>query len=77
MKTTSEKEKMTNLLRYFGQMAEMSQRKEKPRGKDIHDQLIDQIKHREFSLQLDEATGGSQDAHLICYVRLLTSLNKY
>ena len=35
---------------------------------DIHDQLIDRMKEREVSLQLDEATDSSQDAHLICYV---------
>ena len=38
---------------------------------DIHDQLIDQMKQREFGLQLDEATDGSRDAHLICYVRFV------
>ena len=38
---------------------------------DIHDQLIDRTKQREFSLQLDEATDGSRDAHLICYVRFV------
>ena len=38
---------------------------------DIHDQLIDRMKEREFSLQLDEATDSSQDAHLICYVRFV------
>ena len=37
-------------------------------AEDIHDLLIDQIKEREFSLQLDEATDNSRDAHLICYV---------
>ena len=36
-------------------------------AQDIHDQLIDEIKQREFGLQLDEATYGSRDAHLICY----------
>ena len=35
---------------------------------DIHNQLIDEMKQREFSLQLDEATDGSRDVHLICYV---------
>ena len=39
--------------------------------KGFHDQLIGQIKQREFGLQLDEATGGSRDAHLICYVRFV------
>ena len=38
---------------------------------DIHDQLIDRMKKREFSLQSDEATDSSQDAHLICYVRFV------
>ena len=38
---------------------------------DIYDQLIDRIKQREFSLQLDEATDGSRNAHLICYVRFV------
>ena len=35
---------------------------------DIHNQLNDRMKQREFSQQLDEATEGSRDAHLICYV---------
>ena len=35
---------------------------------DIHDQPNDRMKQREFSQQLDEATEGSRDAHLICYV---------
>ena len=35
---------------------------------DIYDQLIDQMKEREFSLQLNEVTDNSRDAHLICYV---------
>ena len=34
----------------------------------IYDQPIDEMKQREFGLQLDEATDGSRDAHLICYV---------
>ena len=38
---------------------------------DIHDQLIDRTKEREFSLQLDEATDGNRDAHLIYYVRFV------
>ena len=29
------------------------------------------MKEREFSLQLDEATDNSRDAHLICYARLV------
>ena len=40
-------------------------------AEDIHDQLIDQMKEREFSLQLDEATDNSRDAHLICYARFV------
>ena len=40
-------------------------------AKDIHDQLIDQMIEREFSLQLDEATDSSRDAHLISYVRFV------
>ena len=38
---------------------------------DIHDQLINQMKEGEFSLQLDEATDNSRDAHLICNVRFV------
>ena len=38
-------------------------------AEDIHDQLIDQMKHRVVGLQLDEATDGSRNVHLICYVR--------
>ena len=38
---------------------------------NIHDQLIDQMKEREFSLLLNEATGNSRDAHFICYVRFV------
>ena len=34
---------------------------------DIHDQM----KQREFGLQLDAAADGSRDAHLICYVRFV------
>ena len=29
------------------------------------------MKQREFDFQLDEATDGSQDAHLICYVQFV------
>jgi len=64
-KKTSEKEKTR---RFFGQM---SQRKEKLRAEVSHDQLIDQIKHREFGLQLDDTTDGSQEAHMICNVRFV------
>ena len=32
---------------------------------DIHDQLIDEMKQREFGLQVDEATDGSRDVHLL------------
>ena len=35
-------------------------------AQDIHDQLIDEIKQREFGLQLDETTDGSPD--LLCAV---------
>ena len=35
-------------------------------AQDIYDQLIDEMKQQKFSLQLDEATDGSRDAHLIC-----------
>ena len=37
-------------------------------AEDIYYELIDQMKQRESGLQLDEATDGSRDAHLICYV---------
>ena len=37
-------------------------------AQDIHDQLIDEMQQKEFGLQLDEATDGSRDVHLICYV---------
>ena len=37
-------------------------------AQDIHDQLIDEMQQKEFGLQLDEATDGSRDAHLIYYV---------
>ena len=38
---------------------------------EIHDKLINQVKEREFSLQVDEATDNSRDAHLICYIRFV------
>ena len=38
---------------------------------DIHNHLINRMKQREFSLQLDEAIDGSRDAHQICYVRFV------
>ena len=38
---------------------------------DIHNQLTDQIKNGEFSLQLDETTDNSRDAQIICYVRFV------
>ena len=34
-------------------------------AQDIYDQLIDKMKQQEFGLQLDKATDGSRDAHLI------------
>ena len=37
-------------------------------AQDIHNQLIDEIKQREFGLQLNEAIDGSRDAQLICYL---------
>ena len=43
---------------------------------DIHDKVFNQMKQREFCFQSDEATDGSRDAHLICYVRFLTSPNE-
>ena len=45
-------------------------------AQDIYDQLIDEIKQREFSLQLHEATDSSRDAHLICYVRFVDFSNQ-
>ena len=45
-------------------------------AQDIHDQLIDEMKQREFGLQLDEATDDSRDAHLICYVRFVDFSNQ-
>lgn len=36
---------------------------------DISDQLLNQLKDKEFAIQLDEATDSNKDAHLICYVR--------
>ena len=45
------------LCRRIGGMAE-----------DMYDELIDQMKQREFGLQLDETTEGSRDAHLVFYV---------
>ncbi|KAL4096902.1 hypothetical protein QTP88_021777 [Uroleucon formosanum] len=38
--------------------------------KDINDQLIDKLKSKDFSLQLDEATDNN-DGHLIYYVRFI------
>ena len=43
---------------------------------DIQDQLIDEIKQPEFGLQLDEATDGSRNAHLICYVQFVDFSNQ-
>ena len=40
-------------------------------AEDFYDQLIGQLKEREFGLQLDESTDSSRDAHLICYVRFV------
>ena len=49
-----------NMCHRIGDMAE-----------DVHDQLSNQMKQREFGLQLNEATDDSQDAHLICYIRFV------
>ena len=38
---------------------------------EIRNQLIDRMKQREFNRLLEEATHGSRDAHLICYVRFV------
>ena len=43
---------------------------------DIQDQLIDEMKQPEFGLQLDKATDGSRNAHLICYVRFVDFSNQ-
>ena len=40
-------------------------------AEDIHDQQIDQMKQEEFCLQLHEATDGSRDANVICYLRFV------
>ena len=45
-------------------------------AQDIQDQLIDEMKQPEFGLQLDEATDGSRNAHLICYVRFVDFSNQ-
>jgi hypothetical protein len=42
-------------------------------AEDINDQLIDKLKGKDFSLQLDEATDNNNDGHLICYVRFIDS----
>ncbi|XP_069059689.1 protein FAM200A-like [Pleurodeles waltl] len=38
---------------------------------DINDQLICNLKGKDFALQLDEATDNQKDTHLICYVRFV------
>ena len=48
------------IYRRIGDMAE-----------DFHDQLIGQLKPREFGLQLDESTDGSRNVHLTCCVRFV------
>ena len=48
------------IYRRIGDMAE-----------DFHDQLIGQLKQREFGLQLDESTDGSRNVHLTCCVRFV------
>ena len=40
-------------------------------AENIYDQQIDQMKQRDFGLQLDEATDDSRDAHLNCYARFV------
>ena len=45
-------------------------------AQSIHDQLIDEMKQREFGLQLDEATDGGRNAHMICYVRFVDFSNQ-
>jgi hypothetical protein len=40
-------------------------------AEDINDQLIDKLKGKDFSLQLDEATDNNNDGYLICYVRFI------
>ncbi|XP_069092632.1 protein FAM200A-like [Pleurodeles waltl] len=38
---------------------------------DINDQLMCNLKGKDFALQLDEATDTQKDTHLICYVRFV------
>ena len=40
-------------------------------AEDFYDQLIGQLKQREFGLQLDESTDGSRNVHLTCCVRFV------
>jgi len=40
-------------------------------AEDIKDQLINKLKGKDFSLQLDEATDNNNDGHLICSVRFI------
>lgn len=40
-------------------------------AKYINDQLIDKLKGKDFSLQLDEATDNNNVDHLLCYVRFI------
>ncbi|XP_069063747.1 zinc finger BED domain-containing protein 5-like [Pleurodeles waltl] len=42
---------------------------------DINDQLICNLKGKDFALQLDEATDNQKDTHLICYVRFVNEKN--
>lgn len=39
--------------------------------KDLHDQLIEQMKSKEISRQLDDAIDFNKDGQLFCKVRLL------
>lgn len=40
-------------------------------AEDIKDQLIDKLKSKDFSLQLDEATDDNNNGHLICSMRFI------
>lgn len=41
-------------------------------AEDINDQLICNLKGKEFALQLNEATDNQEDIHLICYIRFVS-----
>lgn len=42
-------------------------------AEEINDQLIEKLIGNDFAIQLDEATDSHNDAHLICYVRLVVN----